>query len=313
MKIRFGYVAIALGLDEKLTSSSTVTFSNYRKIHNDEERLNKLKEVTLSNLEALKKILEYNIEKNIHFYRMTSALVPLATHPEVKNWDYKKYFKKEFREIGEIIKKYNMRVDVHPDQFNVINSNRPEVVEATKRNLMHFCEIFQLMNYEDYKLVLHIGGATGGKEKALDRFKDNIKDFDVKIRKKIIIENDDKTYTMKETLELCESLKIPMVLDVHHHNCNNNGERIEEYLERIFNTWTSEKLPPKVHFSSPKDGITDRRHHEYINIEEIRKFINVTKLLGESFDIMIEAKMKDLAMFKVISELKKSEFDIELE
>ena len=68
MKIRFGYVAIALGLDEKLTSSSTVTFSNYRKIHNDEERLNKLKKVTLSNLEALKKILEYNIEKNIHFY-----------------------------------------------------------------------------------------------------------------------------------------------------------------------------------------------------------------------------------------------------
>ena len=92
MKIRFGYVAIALGLDKNITSSSTVTFSNYSKMHNDEERLNKLKKVTLSNLEALKKILEYNVEKNIHFYRMTSALIPLATHPEVINWDYKKYF-----------------------------------------------------------------------------------------------------------------------------------------------------------------------------------------------------------------------------
>lgn len=313
MRIRFGYVAIALGLDKKVTTSSTVTFSSYSKMRNDEERLNKLKMVTLSNLEALKKILKYNIEKDIHFYRMTSALIPLATHPEVKNWDFKKYFKKEFEEIGEIIKKSNMRVDVHPDQFNVINSNREDVVEATKRNLKHFCEIFELMKYEDYKLVLHVGGATGGKDTALERFKNNIEDFDERIRKKIILENDDKTYTMKETLELCEELKIPMVLDVHHHNCNNNGEVIDDYLKRIFYTWTSENLPPKVHFSSPKYGIKDRKHHEYINIEEMIKFINTAKLLEENFDIMIEAKMKDLAMFKVLSELREREFHIELQ
>ena len=313
MRIRFGYVAIALGLGKNITSSSTVTFTNYNKMSNDEERLNKLKKVTLGNLQALKKILEYNVEKIIHFYRMTSALIPLATHPEVKGWDYKKYFKKEFEEIGDIIKKFNIRVDVHPDQFNVINSNRAEVVEATKRNLIHFCEIFQLMGYEDYKLVLHVGGATGGKEKALERFKNNFEVFDKKLKDKIIIENDDKTYTMKETLELCESLNIPMVLDVHHHNCNNNGENISEYLVRIFDTWKDEKLPPKVHFSSPKDGIRDRKHHEYINVEEMKKFIDITKLMGESFDIMIEAKMKDLAMLKVVSELKRSEFDIDIE
>ena len=101
MRIRLGYVAIALNL-EKVTSSSTLTYSRYLKL-DENERLKKLKEVTYSNIEALEKILRYNIENNIHFYRMTSNLIPLATHPDVM-WSYTKYFKKYFEYIGKIIK-----------------------------------------------------------------------------------------------------------------------------------------------------------------------------------------------------------------
>ena len=93
MRIRLGYVAIALNL-EKVTSSSTLTYSRYLKL-DENERLKKLKEVTYSNIEALEKILRYNIENNIHFYRMTSNLIPLATHPEVMLELYK-IFQKRF-------------------------------------------------------------------------------------------------------------------------------------------------------------------------------------------------------------------------
>src|SRR5574344_637896 len=113
MIIRLGYVAIALNLKE-VTSSSTVTFATYNKLKNEEERLKKLKSITYSNIDALDEILKYNMKKNIHFYRLTSKLIPLSTHPEVV-WDYKRYFSKELNRIGEIVKASNMRIDFHPD------------------------------------------------------------------------------------------------------------------------------------------------------------------------------------------------------
>ena len=95
MIIRLGYVAIALNL-KNVTSSSTVTFANYNKLKNEEEKLKKLKSVTFSNLDDLETILKYNIKNNIHFYRLTSKLIPLSTNPEVL-WQYDRYFSKELK------------------------------------------------------------------------------------------------------------------------------------------------------------------------------------------------------------------------
>ena len=146
MKIRLGYVAIAKKLGKKITSSSTVTFTNYNKISTSEKKLEKLKAVSASNLKNLGKILNYNIENNIHFYRITSALIPLVTHPEVGYWGHREFLKKDFEYIGKLINESNMRVDTHPDEFNVINSINPKVVENTKINLLRqadWCEDFK--------------------------------------------------------------------------------------------------------------------------------------------------------------------------
>ena len=94
-----------------------------------------------------KRQLRYNIENDIHFYRLTSALIPLTTHPDVPNWGYRKLFKKDFEYIGKLIKKNNMRVDTHPDQFNVINSANDEVVKNTIKNLSRQVEWFEDMDY----------------------------------------------------------------------------------------------------------------------------------------------------------------------
>lgn len=308
MIVRLGYVAIALNL-KNITTSSTVTFSNYSKIKSEEEKIKKLKSVTYSNIEALEKILRYNIDNNIHFYRLTSKLIPLSTHPEV-NWDYAKYFGKELKRVGNIIKENNMRIDFHPDQFNVINSIKDKVVKDTIRNLNHAVDLYDLMDYKEGKLVIHIGSSAGGKEESILRFIDNLSNFPQRIRQRLILENDDKIFTAKDVLKICQEVRLPMVLDLHHDKCNNNKEPIEKNIGEIFDTWNYEKLPPKVHYSSPRDGGLDRKHADYINCEECIDFLNmVKKTVNRDFDIMIEAKKKDQALFKLVKDLKDSKCD----
>ncbi|OPJ57017.1 UV DNA damage repair endonuclease UvsE [Alkalithermobacter paradoxus] len=303
MRIRFGYVAIALNLP-KVTSSSTLTYARYKKMTSSEERISALKKVTLSNLDDLYKILEYNIQNDIHFYRITSKLVPLDTHPDVTDWDYRRYFKKDFERIGKLIKKHGMRVDTHPDQFNVINSTKEDVVENTKNTLLSHVNLFEDMNYKHGKMVIHVGSAQGGKEEAIKRFITNFSKFPIEIRKKLILENDDKSFTTKEVLNICKELDIPMVLDVHHHICNSGGDNLDSMINDIFNTWNKEDLPPKIHFSSPKEGQKDRKHSDYINPYDFIEFVEKCKRVNMDFDVMIEAKQKDLSLFKLIDDLK---------
>lgn len=304
MKIRLGYVAISKTLGKKVTSSSTVTFSNYSKITLPDKKLEKLKSVAASNLKDLETIIKYNIENNIHFYRITSALIPLVTHPEVGYWGHREFLKKDFQYVGKLINNSKMRVDTHPDEFNVINSINPKVVENTKINLLRQAEWFEDFKYDLGKMVIHIGGATNGKKAGLERFITNFATFPYEVKSKIIIENDDKTYTAQETLNLCNELNLPMVLDVHHHNCNNKDDNIYDLIPDIFATWKNEKLPPKLHFSSPRDGENDRKHSDFINAQDFVNFLENIKHFNTDIDIMLECKEKDLALFKLADDIK---------
>ena len=95
-----------------------------------------------------------------------------------------------------------------------------------------------------------------------------------------------------------------MVLDVHHHVCNNNDENMDELLPDIFDTWRKEELPPKLHFSSPKDNPKDRKHADFINAYDFIEFIESCKPLNKDIDIMIEAKQKDLALYDLVNSIK---------
>lgn len=304
MRVRLGYVAISKKLGKKVTSSSTVTFSNYNKITLPDKKLEKLKTVAASNLKDLETIIRYNIENDIHFYRITSALIPLVTHPEVGYWGHREFLKKDFKYVGKLIQNSKMRVDTHPDEFNVINSINPKVVENTKINLLRQAEWFEDFKYDLGKMVIHVGGATNGKKAGLERFITNFSTFPAEVKSKIIIENDDKTYTAQETLNLCNELNLPMVLDVHHHNCNNNGENIYELIPKIFLTWKNEKLPPKLHFSSPRNGEKDRKHSDFIDPKDFVAFLEDIKSFNTDIDIMLECKEKDLALFKLTTDIK---------
>ncbi|SES69996.1 UV-damage endonuclease [Natronincola peptidivorans] len=305
MVIRFGYVAIALNINEG-SPNKTITYKLYSNLPDNETKLYKLKSLTKKNLDTTKRILIYNKAHNIMVYRFTSKLVPLATHPDVLKWDYITEFRELYKDIGDYIKKYNLRVSAHPDHFTLINTLNEDVLRASLEDLEYHARIFEAMDLSsnDAKLVLHVGGTYGNKLKATERFISNFKGLDTRYKDRIILENDDKSFTAKEVLEICEHLEIPMVLDIHHHWCNNNGEKLEALLPSIFNTWRNEKQPPKIHASSPKNEKNIRAHADYIEKDFLMDFINAAQNYGEDFDVMIEAKNKDLALFQLIEDLK---------
>lgn len=298
MIIRLGYVAISLTLD--LTTSKTITYTNYSKLKK-ENKIIKIDSIINENLHNLKQIMIYNFKNNIHFYRLSPNIIPLATHPNT-NINIEKY-KKEFENIGYMSKLYNIRLDTHPDHFCVLNSNKKEVIKSSIKILEYHYNIFKTMKING-KAILHIGGAYDNKEKSIERFIKNFKKLDKKIQNIIILENDDKIYNIKDTLYICETLKIPMVLDYHHYLCNNQNEKIEDYLPKILNTWKNEKLNPKMHFSSPKNKKEFRSHSNYINSDDFINFINIIKKYNTNIDIMLECKAKDDAMFRLIRQLK---------
>lgn len=233
MKIRLGYACISRALNE--TCSHTLSYTNYLKC---EDKKKKLNHVISQNLESLDHVIEYNIRNNVHFFRISSALVPLATKTEVKH-GYIVDFKEKLLRIGEKIRKSKMRADFHPDQYCVLNSTKKEVVTNSLKILEYQYNLCKALGIEEKVLVVHVGSCEFGKKQSLKRFENNFCKLPKCIRECIVIENDDKVFNVEDTLVLCERIKRPMVLDYHHHVCNgvSDGIDIRKYYERIFKTW----------------------------------------------------------------------------
>lgn len=299
MKVRLGYVALSKALDD-VTTSSTITYTNYI---NKNYNTSKLLEITKNNLDSLYEIIKYNIKNNFHFYRLTSKLVPLATHDKI-DFDYIAPLLDEYKKIGKLINDNNIRVDTHPDQYAVLNSMDSKIVKNTVEILEYHYKIMDAIGIKDKIIILHVGSSACGKKASITRFINNFNKLPDHIKKCIAVENDDKVYNIKDVLELCHKINVPMVLDYHHFICNNEKEDINDYLKEIIDTWDG-KLP-KMHFSSPKSKLKKefRSHSDYINKECFIKFINILKKQDKDVDIMLEAKAKDDAVSRLVRCLK---------
>lgn len=299
MKVRLGYVALSKALDD-VTTSSTITYTNYI---NKNYNTSKLLEITKNNLDSLYEIIKYNVKNNFHFYRLTSKLVPLATHDKV-DFDYITPLLDEYKKIGKLINDNNIRVDTHPDQYAVLNSMDSKIVKNTVEILEYHYKIMDAIGIKDKIIILHVGSSACGKKASITRFINNFNKLPDHIKKCIAVENDDKVYNIKDVLELCHKINVPMVLDYHHFICNNEKEDINDYLKEIIDTWDG-KLP-KIHFSSPKSKLKKefRSHSDYINKECFIKFINILKKQDKDIDIMLEAKAKDDAVSRLARYLK---------
>jgi len=269
-------------------------FKTLRVATAEAEGTDKIKELTLKNLKTTLEVIHWNLDHNIYFYRASSSIVPLSTHP-VNDWVWWEdpdvlAITKEIRSFVEM---HNMRISVHPGQYTVINSPKPEVVRKSIEDLEYHDKLIQLLGGTD--IILHTGGAYGDKEIAKQRFATVYLELSPSIRQRLRLENDDKTYTIRDVLDVHRMCEVPVCFDIHHHNCNNDGESVD--FKEILKTWQGYGKP-KVHISTGKEGFTDLRHHNLVSETDFEELLLV--LNGIDADIMFEAKLKEQSVLPFI-------------
>nr|WP_263323821.1 UV DNA damage repair endonuclease UvsE [Neobacillus sp. Marseille-Q6967] len=304
MIVRLGYVAMSMEL-QNASPSQTMTFAQFKRIKDREAAIRKLERIAESNIENCLRLLKHNVGNGVHFFRLSSRLIPLANHEELLDWNYLTPLKEPLKRLGEYLKEHPMRVDFHPDHFVVLNTPDSEILKnAVKTLSMHKALLKGIGIDLEHRCVLHVGGGYDDKEKALEQFIHNWGFISPSIQKMIMLENDDTTFTVKETLYLCEKLGIPMVFDYHHHLANHEEADWRNDWDRIVSTWELSSLPIKMHISSPRSESDFRAHADYVDPEMFLQFLDEIKGTVPEIHCMIEAKQKDAALFQLIKDLR---------
>ncbi len=251
-----------------------------------------------NNLDCLQQILKYNFKHNILFFRLTSDLVPFASHP-INRFDWHVFFKKKFRTIGQFIKKHDIRISMHPDQFTFINSLNRTIFRRALKELYYHAQILDLMELNtSAKIQIHVGGVYSDKTKSIKRFIKRYKNIDDRIKRRLVIENDDKSYCLRDCLFIHEQTRIPIVFDIFHHSVNNEGEELDEALALFTKTWQRKDSIPIVDYSHQKPGGQKGQHATSLNKKVFRNFLAQTK--PYDFDIMLEIKDKEKSALEAV-------------
>ncbi|MBS4179625.1 UV DNA damage repair endonuclease UvsE [Lederbergia citrea] len=309
--LRLGYVAMSMEL-KNASPSQTMTFAQFQKIKDREAAIRKLERISLSNLQNTLRILKHNAASEIHFYRLTSRLIPLANHIELLDWNYLKPLRAQLREIGDFAKEHKIRIDFHPDHFVLINSMKKEILKNSIQTLkMHYLLLKGMGMDPTHRCVMHVGGNYKDTETSLERFIDHWMVVPRAIQKMIMLENDDTSFTLEDCLYLCEKLDIPLVFDYHHHLAHHQNPDWEVHWERVIQTWRHSPLPVKMHISSPKSQKEFRHHADFVDVDMFFNFLQAIKGSIPQIDCMIEAKRKDEALFHLMEEIKARD-DVEI-
>jgi UV DNA damage endonuclease len=262
--------------------------------------LSKLSGLCISNAEALQASLQFCADNGIGCFRINSQILPLKTHAQcgynVPDLPNGAEIIRRFQACGEFASDHDIRTCFHPDQFVVLNSPRPEVVDRSIAELEYQSEVAEWVGAD--VVNIHGGGAYGDKADALARFAQNLNRLSDRVRSRLTVENDDTTYTPSDLLPLCRAEGIPLVYDVHHHRCNQNEHSVEEATQQAIDTWDRE---PMFHISSPIEGWKGpkpRRHHDFINVTDFPECWRDLTLTVE-----VEAKAKEVAVLKLKKQL----------
>lgn len=301
----------------------------------------RLKSIIQSNLKALDTMIEYNIRNNIRLYRISSDVIPFGSHPvnKIMWWDD---YKEELRSIGDKIKKAGIRVSMHPGQYTVLNSNNSNVVEHALSDLDYHEKLLSSMGLDTKnKIILHIGGVYGDKDKAMSNFVEQYQKLTASIKSRLVIENDDRNYTIKDVVELSKKTGAPVVFDNLHHEINppiesfssiestptnemkhriENNHQIEINLPNETNLPTNYRNNTKSQFEWIEEcrktwGVKDGKQKLHYSQQKegglkgahsdsisIEAFMDFYKnLINKDLDIMLEVKDKNISAIKCMN------------
>jgi UV DNA damage endonuclease len=273
-------------------------------------------------LERLRAVLEYCAAQDIRMYRMATALAPYASHPDLQSFrSQPRECGAELAEIGRLSRELDIRLSSHPGQYTVLNSEDERIRRLAVEELEVQAELMDAMGLgPEAVVVLHVGGAAGGVDAALERFERGLELLSPAARARLAVENDDRCFGLGDVLRLSERIGRPVVWDALHHRCHNpDAIPDREALALALATWPS-GVVPKVHYASPKTAVEERHkrigrrverslvlpelraHADLIDPISFEHFIGETRR-GMDFDVMLEAKAKDLALLRLRQQL----------
>ncbi len=261
-----------------------------------------LKTLILNNLTYTLSCLRWNEDHRVDFFRVSSDLVPLATHPEMGfPWDRDDDVLALCETIRQLAQSNRVRLSMHPGQYTLINSPDDRVVARALEDLEYHRMLGEKLGVTD--LIIHVGGVYGDKTQAMHRFVQAYRELKPGIRERLRLENDERSYTLDEVLTLSGETGVPVVADFHHHRINGGGDPAE-LLERAVRTWDGWTIP-KFHLSSGRNGPTDSRHHDLIRTEDaLWAFHLLEEVPGLSeVYLMLEAKQKEQAILSLRREI----------
>jgi UV DNA damage endonuclease len=286
--MNLGYACINLTLaDEGVTTNRGMIRKTFL-----EKGIAYASELALQNVQALLRILEWNVENNISVFRATSDLFPWASEYRLKDLPHYR----EIREVLEAAGKLPVRISSHPGPFNKL-AGEGATLKNTIKDLETHSEVFDLMNLKASpwnKINIHVGGAYGDKVETLKRFAKNYYLLSENLRGRLTVENDDKggLYTVKDLEVLHEMIGIPIVFDYFHHQLHPGTQTEEEAFFTALNTW---RVRPTFHFSSSRRNNENPEAKKEAHSDWVHENINT---YGKDIDVMLETKMKELSLLK---------------
>jgi len=295
--MNIGYACINMTMGKKITTNRTMVKKTF-----NAKGLDYVSELALLNAKDIIKILEWNRQHKINFFRLSSALIPWGDQLDLTQLKDYKEIKSELKKAGDFAKFHNIRITSHPGPFNVLVSPNESVVLKTIADLELHGKVFDMMGLSltPYnKINIHCNGVYGDKKSAMDRFIKNFQRLSKSVQKRLTIENDDKAsmYSVKDLMYIHDAIKIPIVFDYHHHQfCT--GDLSEEAALKLAATTWPKGITPVVHYSESK-ALHENNPKEKPQAHSlyIKSLPNVYEL---DVDIMVEAKAKELAILPFI-------------
>lgn len=297
-----GYACINATLSKsKITTGRTCRLATLQK-----EGVGYVSKLGLQNCKDLIKIVEWNNEMGIKFFRVGSDILPWGNKLDINTYPDYEEICNSLQEVGRLARQHQQRLTFHPGPFNLLASTKKNVVDNTLKDLEMHSRIFDLMELSQSrynKINIHIGATYGNKVVAADTWVNNYNLLSNSAKSRLTVENDDKAsmFSVKDLYNMVYlRTGVPIVFDFHHHRFNDGGLSELEALKLAMSTWGD--IVPVVHYSESKSvheentKIRPQAHSDYVS--------GPINTYGEVVDVMVEAKAKDLAILKFLKNEK---------
>ena len=258
-------------------------------------------ELSLKNCEDLERIIDWNLQNNIQFFRMSSNIFPWASEHGLKALPDYDTICQVLKQCGDKAKAGDLRLTFHPGPFNKLTSPNEQVILNTIKDLEIHGETMDLMGLDRTpwaKINIHVGAHYNDKTMALNNFCTNFHRLSDSVKSRLTVENDDKAslYSTRELYdEVYKRIGIPIVHDFHHHTFCTGELTQTEALQTAVSTWGN--IKPATHYSQSR-AIEHNDTKIRANAHSDSYWVPV-KTYGQDVDVMLECKHKELGLKKM--------------